>query len=653
MPERFIDDCIDERREPATASEPPGTFTESGPKGRFCQPRAQPWDLNRPIESALKGPFTVAFCRTTLSGPTNPCDDDPRAAPWADRTGLSGRNRMAVAVLVLIFAVPTVRAQESASAELLHRVPTGIGLCIVVNDLRGNGDRLLQQSWFKKIEENPLIRAVLQSKEMAEIAKVRGKVETQLGVDLLRIRDDILGDAIVLGHQSTTPGRPEGDRGIVLVKARDVALLTRLIDKLNELQTQNGELKELTPLDHGNVRYYRRVAVKSTHYYVQQGPLLIVASHEELLLAALDRAPAAPAPILDHLQRAKADRALVAVWFDPRTLDGQLEEGRRKRLAADGTVLDGIVKFWKGLDAVVIAVSDPERPEMRFTLLAGADNDARKWMSSNAAPSELWRRFPEKTIVAGAGRVDFGRLVDALRNLVAAKDRENLQEVLTKYVAAATGLDFYREIVPNLGPDVGFAVFRIDDKDPLPAGLVALAVKSELTPPVDRTVFGLLHFVATLGVIEHNKRSPDVIRMRSAQQDAIDVKYLDQPKAFPPGVQPAMALKDGYLVLATSPRALGMFRVGPAPKITGDEIPLLKLSAGESAKMMERHRDVLAADLVAKGRETPESARRIVDGLIAGVRVFDSVQVLQRTSAEASSWAVRLTPAKEADGSGR
>ena len=529
-------------------------------------------------------------------------------------------------------------------------MPTSVGLCVVVNDLRGNADRIAKQPWFRRVEENLLVRAILQSKEMEQIAKVRGKVEEQLGVDLRQFRDDILGDAIVLGHQSTTPGRPEGDRGIVLVKARDAALLTRLIDKLNELQKQNGELKEVTSLQHGNVTYYRRVATKSTHYYAQQGPVLMVASHEDLLFAALDRGPQSASPILDHLRRAKADAALLAVWFDPRTLDAQIEENRSKRLEADGAVLDGVVKFWKGLDAIVVAVSDPERPEMRLTLLAGAGNDARKWLSSNAAASDLWRRFPEKTILAGAARVDFGRLLGAMQNLAPAKDRANLQEVLAKYVSAATGLDFFRQIVPNVGPDVGFAVFRVDDKDPLPAGLVAVAVKSEPTPPVDKTVLSAIQFFGTLAVFDHNKRSPDTIRMRSLQQESVDVKYLDQPKAFPPGVQPAMALKDGYLVLATSPRAIAAFRPGPMPALERDEIPLLKLSAGESAKMMERHRDVLAADLVAKGRETPESARRIVDGLIAGVRAFDSVQVLQRTSEESSSWILRLSPAIESTG---
>ena len=557
------------------------------------------------------------------------------------------QSRLVVALLVLVCAARSGAAQESASAELLHRMPPGVGLCVVVNDLRGHADRLLKQPWFKKVEENPLVRAVLQSKEMAQIKTVRDSVEKQLEVNLDQFRDDILGDAIVLGHQAT-PGRPNEDRGIVLVKARNADLLTKVIAKLNELQTQNGELlKEVVPLQRGDVTYYRRKGTQSTHFYVQQGSVLIVSSHEELLFAALDRGPMAPSPILDHLRRAKADGALVSVWFDPRTLDAQVYESRKKRFDADGTLLDGFVKFWKGLDAVVVSLSDPEQPEMRVTLVAGAGNDARKWLSSNLVASDLWRRFPEKSLLAGACRVDFGALLGVVRNMAAAKDRMNLDEVLTKYVVAVTGLDFGRQIAPNIGPDVGFAVFRTDESDLLPSALVALAVKPEPTPPVDKTLLTAIRFLGTLAVIDHNRRSPDTIRMQEERQGSVEVTYLDQPKAFPPGVRPAVALKDGYLVLATSPRAIGMFRAGPAPTVERGEVPLLKLSARESAKMMERHRDVLTAALVAKGHDTEESAKRIVDGLIAFVRIFDSVQVLQQTSAESSSWIVRLVPAGE------
>jgi hypothetical protein len=551
------------------------------------------------------------------------------------------RRRLVSALLVWLTLAALAQAQEAATAELLHRMPPSVGLCVVVNDLRGNADRLVRQPWFKSIDQNPLVRAVLQSKEMSDVEKFRGNVEEKLGIKLDQIRDDILGDAIVLGHQSTTPGRPEGDRGIVLVKTRDAKLLAELVAKINDLQTRSGELKEMAPLQHGTITYYRRAAAKSTHYYALQGPVLLVASHEELLFAALDRDAKSPAPILDHLKRAGADRALVALWFDPRTLDKQIDDTRNKRFKEDGTALDGIVKFWKGLDAIVIGLSDPERPELRVTLLAGAGNDARKWLSSNAAASDLWRRFPEKTIAAGAGRLDFSRLVEQVQSLAAAKDREKMQEVLTRYVAAIAGVDFFRQI----GPDIGFAVFRIDDKELLPAGLMALAVNSNATSPADKTVAKGMQFLGLLAVIDHNNRSSDTIRIRTQRQDLVDIEYLESAKAFPPGVQPAWAIKDGYLVLATSPRAIGMFRSGPAPAINRDEIPLLKLSAGESAKMMERHRDLLAADLVAKGHESQESARRIVDGLIAAVRTFDSVQVLQRTNADSSSWIVRLVPA--------
>ena len=43
---------------------------------------------------------------------------------------------------------------------------------------------------------------------------------------------------------------------------------------------------------------------------------------------------------------------------------------------------------------------------------------------------------------------------------------------------------------------------------------------------------------------------------RSLRQDRTEVRYLAGEGAFPPGVQPAYALKDGYLVFASSPEAV-------------------------------------------------------------------------------------------------
>ena len=51
--------------------------------------------------------------------------------------------------------------------------------------------------------------------------------------------------------------------------------------------------------------------------------------------------------------------------------------------------------------------------------------------------------------------------------------------------------------------------------------------------------------------------------------DKVEIKYLANDKAYPPGLQPAFALKGGYLVLASSPEAIRRFTppTGRTPSI--------------------------------------------------------------------------------------
>jgi hypothetical protein len=549
-----------------------------------------------------------------------------------------------LATLVFVTALVPTRAQEPAAAELLRRVPDDLGLCVVVSDLRGQLDRLQQQDWFKKIDANPLVAAVRKSPELGQVKRFQKQVEQQLGVGLDRIRDDIFGDAVVFGYDPPPRGQTKGERGIFLVKAKDPELLGELITKVNDFQKQLGELTSLTPLEYRDLTYYKRVDARATHYYVRQGPLLIVASDEKLLKAALDRGNESRSIPLEHLRRAKLDTAVFSVWFNPRVMELELEHSASKKLGAEGAILENMLKFWKGLDGVVLGCSGVEQPEGRITLLAKPGNDAREWLTSSRQPSELWSRFPEKAIVACAFQIDFAKLVDEVQKLAPQKDRKALQDIAKSTIGATTGLDFFGQIVPNLGPDVGFAVFAAENEKDVPQGIFALAVKSE---PIDKALRTWTPFLMGTAVIKHNSDNPGgpPLQIRSEQQGAVEVKYFAREN-FPPGFQPAFAVKDGYLVLATSPKAIARFKAGPAVPAVNGEIPLVKLSPVEMARLLRQRRDLFANKMGGKDRENPEVARQTIDAVADLLQAFEAVHVLQHTVDGSGSWIARLIPAK-------
>ena len=79
--------------------------------------------------------------------------------------------------------------------------------------------------------------------------------------------------------------------------------------------------------------------------------------------------------------------------------------------------------------------------------------------------------------------------------------------------------------------------------------------------------------------------------LKSVMQGKVEVKYFTNDKLFPPGFQPACALKDGFLILTTSPDAVLAFRAGAAPGEEAKESTLVHISAQELAKLLEQRRE--------------------------------------------------------------
>src|SRR6185312_4378518 len=99
-------------------------------------------------------------------------------------------------------------------------------------------------------------------------------------VDRPTFRDDILGDDVVLAY------RPAPDEhGLVLVRPRRPELLARLVDRVNDIQQQNGELKALDVLTYKGTTYRRRNDRGKELFYFSDGPVFAVAPREETLRA--------------------------------------------------------------------------------------------------------------------------------------------------------------------------------------------------------------------------------------------------------------------------------------------------------------------------------------------------------------------------------
>src|SRR6516225_1122115 len=155
---------------------------------------------------------------------------------------------------LLVFAsllVFVVRARaESARDELLRLVPDNVGFCLLLEDLRGHSTQLRDSPFFQQFEKSPIAGLLKTDPDWRKFTAGREKLEALLGLDVQKLRDDILGDAVVFAVRPAPEGKPNDDRALILLRARDAQELAKVIARLNDLQRVGGEITAIEPRDH-------------------------------------------------------------------------------------------------------------------------------------------------------------------------------------------------------------------------------------------------------------------------------------------------------------------------------------------------------------------------------------------------------------------
>lgn len=541
-------------------------------------------------------------------------------------------------LLAWLFAAGWALGQAPSPADLLALVPDDFAVCFVMRDLKGNAARWRESDWLKNFRASPLGQALAAAPEMQQLLRAEAELKKNLDIDWPALRDDLLGDTLILAYSPGPKNQPDDERGLVLLRVHDPTRLRQFIDRLNKAQKSSGELKELDERQYRGQSYFRRVQGAKTQFYFVKDALAAFTVKEELLHAFLDRraAPAKSSPWTERFKKAGADQAFLTMCVNPRGLDAEILANAKKD--------DPLPTYWRALEAIFVTVQVRDAAELKLSIQADVER-LPKWATASfertAPVSPLWSRFPEDSIVTIAAQNDFAGLADALQTLMPAKDRKKLSSDWQNGAGAIVRLDLFKDILPNVGPDWGVCVLPSKDARTVPPALLALAVKpGTKQPPVDQTLLKGLEFFAGLAVLEHNKNQPDApIRLESAMQGKLEVKYLAGEKAFPAGVAPAFALKDGFLLLASAPDAVAAFGARASAPLDGKETPLMRISTQQLARLLEHRREHILASLPQK------DAKQHLENMIALLGQFDRLTLSHRGGAGQATWTLRLSPA--------
>ena len=294
--------------------------------------------------------------------------------------------------------LPAALRAASPRDELLRFVPDDVGFCFVMQDLRVHSADLAESPFVDQVRKSPLGAYIQASKELGQLDQIDDRLRQSFGAGFDQLRDDILGDAVVFAYRPGPPDKPDQEQGLILVRARTASVLSSLVDKINKAQKKDGSLTELQERPYKGTTYFRRVEPHQTNYYFIRGPVLLFTGQEDLLRQALDvdlEAAADAEPTLARrLREIGADRAVLALWVNPRAFDAGLEAKAAKADAADAGLQKKVLAYWKATDGLAAwATLDTE---LHLALAVRVrPNDlpppARRLFAAASRPSEAWR----------------------------------------------------------------------------------------------------------------------------------------------------------------------------------------------------------------------------------------------------------------------
>lgn len=544
-------------------------------------------------------------------------------------------------VLLLVGAFAAESFAGTPREELLRYVPDDVGFCLVVQNLRGQLRELAGSPFGQRLRDSADAKRLRASPEWQQLQQAQQYLEKHLGITAERLFEDVLGEAFAFAYRPGPPGKQDQEQGLFLLRARDEKALAGLVTKLNGLQRDTGELKALEEVEHRGVRYVRRREANTTNYYYLSGPVLLFSGQEGLLRQAVERegrADAEPA-LVRQMRELHLDGALVGLLLNPRPWDGAVaakSDEPAARMAA---------RAWKALGGVGLGLHLERDVRLSLSIQMRTDDlpaPARRFLVEASKASER-PQAPDEALLAVNGRIDLASAYEFLAQCLPKSARQTMEGELARTLGAVLGRDVVKDVLPALGPDWSLCVTAppADGKAWAPRVVAAVRLaRGDEGDPTDEAVLAAVHSFAMLAVLGHNKQHPDrPARLRSTPSEGARIRYAESD-ALPSGVNPAFALKGGYLVLATSPAEVGRFTVSAA----AEQAPLFHSSLKAWRAYLGSRREVLAEAVSCKGGLTREQALAKVEELRSALELFDRVELRRKVSPGRAMFTLTLTP---------
>ncbi len=470
-----------------------------------------------------------------------------------------------VVLVVLLVSNASVARAERPADPLLRLVPPDAGVTLAVEDLRGQAHTFLDSPVASALSRLPAARQWALSPDFQRLEGARREIEGALHANIATLRDDLLGDALVLAMTMPAGQPPDAARGLLLLRPRDPALLDRAIAAVNE--SDRPMLRALVSRTWKGTSYQCRrflAGAKPDEWYalLDNGRFFAWSNSEDFIRGVIDRHhDGASHPNLlglttfQRLREGLPARAVASLFLEARTFERLVREDPRARGPDQERIARALLGSLQAVEYTGLALEWRDGPilhvrqEMAVERVPGS---WRTWASREGTTAGPLRQVPPSAIALIAGHLHLPPVMDALRVLMPASDWSRL-ELLAEAVRGT--VTDSRTFLASLGPG---GVAYIEAPEPKAADwpwVLATELRAkngEGDPELARNVEGIMRSALALqGLQMGNGQVP--ARLVEKEVAGGKVTTLSTPDA------PAFAVRADRAVLGSSPSAVGRF----------------------------------------------------------------------------------------------
>jgi hypothetical protein len=616
----------------------------------------------------------------------------PRGQPFISTTLVPAFlfSLLCAGATALCAGLPTPQPTDA----LLRLVPPDVAVVVTIDNLRDQTNTFLKSRLADNLRRLPAVKAWLASEKYQHFERSRAQIETMLGTNLTDVRDELVGDAVVLALRlpPDAPADASQAKGILLVQARDPALLGRLIRVVNTIQQESGELAGVAQRQRNGTTYHVRefpaAANRPPEWYVAYSDGTFAFSNSEALIQSVidrkargqddkDGAKAGPKvdPGLGGLTRLKAvqsklpERALARLFIDPRQFERLLAGAPRPSKPSEARITATLERYLAAVDyagaaltwndeSIVIHSVETLNPSL-------LDPWLRHWAGDTRRVDPTLARVPPSALAVASGHVDALAFFDAIAQIVPLEDQPKLTNIETMVTGLMLGHDLRSKVLPGVGPG---AIAYLDapsdmeeqggalGRPPTPAApegwpfppVMAISLGGDSGPEASANLAaavenGIRTVLAVVAMDE--KRAQGQSRIANRVVAGTTVTTLRPPVPFAYAVDRVRA----RLILSHSPGAIVRYLESSTDPKAGERFGRLRAAAFADAvtyacvdfdavqNLAAKHRSRLVQTLAARQKRTVDEADRDLSHVLALARLFRAGFVSSRFDANATA----------------